>query len=541
MPFIILIAVVVLFHELGHFLVAKLFGIRVEEFSIGFPPKLISKKIGETEYAISLLPVGGYVKLAGQDDFGKQQVNIEDKGMYYSKPAWQRFLVVFAGPFFNFVIGWILFVIIFTNGINVEYNPNYPGKVGYVFENSAAAEAGVQPGDEIIQVGKRKITSWNDLLELSVNPQSDEYEVLIKREEQLLTKKIRPRKSGKRYLFGITQYLEPRIGTIIEQQKNSEARNLPLKPNDLILALDYIPIKQWSAIDEYLFLNPNKNITATIKRNNEIINVVITPEKNQKENIGYLDIELTKSNGGYFILKPLIEKIDNTKFENIDIQAGDKIISVVKLKSKNNSFDGAENLVFEDDFEYKINTGLEFINFVAAYPNEYLALVLERNGEIIKRVVKTQVKNLEYGTLDIHPIQYIENYNFTQAFKKSIEKSKDFIISTIQVIGKIFTNKMQARDVLGGPITMWKMTVITAEAGYNHFLMLMAIISINLGFINLLPIPIIDGGHLVIYIYEMLSGKMPSEKTLNFIQQAGLVIVISLMIFTFYIDIIKMF
>ncbi|HPN31798.1 MAG TPA: RIP metalloprotease RseP [bacterium] len=544
LPFLILLGVVVIFHELGHFLVAKLFGVRVEEFSIGFPPKLIGKKFGETEYIISLLPIGGYVKLAGQDDFGKVSINKEDKGMYYSKPAWQRFLIVFMGPFTNFIIGWALFTGLYVSGMPVEYNPEHPGKIGMVFEKSPSAEAGIQPGDEILFVGDKKIQSWTDLLELSINPQSETYKVKIKRGEQTFEKNITPQKSGNRYLFGISQFQSPEIGSIILND-DPDIKNNPvskLRAGDVINSINGRKIFQWESIEEMNFFNPAKRLVYNVSRNGTEFEIELIPKSNKLENAGFIDLTFVKDyDSKLYATANIIEKVNDPELEKNDIKQGDKIFQAVLLEETKTVIDGVEMTDYSEINEFKISSGYEFIKVALAYPNKQFKIKIERNGEIVERLIKSKTKNFEIGTLNFFPKEYVEKLGFSAAFTKSLYKTKDFIIQTFQVVGKIISRKMEAKTALGGPITMWKMTVITAEAGYSHFLMLMAIISINLGFINLLPIPVIDGGHIVFYIYEMISGKMPSEKVMNLVQQAGLAIIIFLMLFTFYIDIAKMF
>ncbi len=539
-PFALLLGVVVFFHELGHFLVAKLFGVRVDEFSLGFPPKIIGKKFGETEYIISLLPIGGYVKLAGQDDFGTQEINKLDKGMYYSKPAWQRLLIVFAGPFMNFIIGWTVFTYVFNSGVNVDYDPAHPGKIGYVFENSAAQEAGVFSGDEILKIGEKKIESWNDLLELSMNPQADNYEALILRGNKTLKKEITPKKSGNRYVFGILQYQPPVVGTIFESQSDTSNISV-LRANDEIIALDNQPTPQWLSIDEYIFFRPNVKITAYYKRDGYHCTDIIIPRIQTIKDAGFLAIDFKKDTASlFYTMTNIVEKTNDSRLADF-FKNGDKIVEVSVMKPVKNKIKTIEIYDYEKVNSFKPHSGFEIVRNLTGMSNKYVEITIQRGDQLLKKIVQVLSKDLHYGEINITPKEYVEYYSVIDSFKRSLRKTKDLIIQTFQVIGKIFMREMEARDALGGPITIWKITVISAEAGYKHFLLLLAIISINLGFINLLPIPVIDGGHIVIYLYEIISGKMPSEKALNIIQQIGLAFILFLMIFTFYIDISKMF
>jgi regulator of sigma E protease len=188
-----------------------------------------------------------------------------------------------------------------------------------------------------------------------------------------------------------------------------------------------------------------------------------------------------------------------------------------------------------------ISSGYQFDRIITSLGGKNVRLELLRNNNTVYTDFTVDTGNIKISALPAAPPEYIEYYSYRTAFIKSLEKTASLIKQTFQVVFKIFTRKMDAKDVLGGPITIWKISVASAEAGYKHFMLLMAFLSINLGFINLLPIPVIDGGHLVIYLYEMIAGKIPSEKTMNIIQQIGLVFIIFLMLFTFYVDIAKLF
>ena len=219
---------------------------------------------------------------------------------------------------------------------------------------------------------------------------------------------------------------------------------------------------------------------------------------------------------------------------------GDKIIELALMKPVKNKVQSVELYDYKKIDDFSISSGIEFIEYISNFPDEYIEITARRGDQIIKKTVKTQKKKLVFGTTNFSPKEFIEYYPVGEAFKRSIIKTGDLIVSTFQVIGKIFAKKIEARDALGGPITIWRITVEAAKLGHKHYLLLLAMISLNLGFINLLPIPVIDGGHITIYLYEMISGKMPSERVLNIIQHIGLAFIIFLMIFTFYIDIIKM-
>jgi regulator of sigma E protease len=157
LPTLIFLAIAIIFHELGHFLACKLLGIRVEVFSFGFPPKLIGKKWGETEYAISAIPLGGYVKIAGQDPT-EEITGAPDE--FVSHPLWHRSIVVIAGPLFNVLVALVIIYILLVAGTEMS---DFSNIVGPVAPKSIAAKAEILPGDKIIDIDGKEVKYWRDL------------------------------------------------------------------------------------------------------------------------------------------------------------------------------------------------------------------------------------------------------------------------------------------------------------------------------------------------------------------------------------------
>lgn len=193
-PFIFTIGLLILVHELGHFLLAKLVGIRVERFSIGFPPRLIGKKIGDTDYCISAVPLGGYVKMSGMIDESMDAGAVTGEPYeFMSKPIWARFLVIFAGPLFNILLAVFIYSAIFmATGIERPVDPT-PPVVGEVFQGAPAAEIGLQEGDRITAIDGQPIDQWNDLLTLVHNAPEEELQLTWTRDGQEFTSSVTPR------------------------------------------------------------------------------------------------------------------------------------------------------------------------------------------------------------------------------------------------------------------------------------------------------------------------------------------------------------
>ena len=194
--FIILLSVLIFVHELGHFLAARITGVGVLKFSLGFGPKIIGKKIGETEYVLSWIPLGGFVKLLGES--GTEELSPEDeKRSFYKQTRWKRILIILAGPVFNFFLALVIFIIVSMYGL-----PNLTADVGEVQKESAAFKAGMMNGDKIIAIDGQKIIFWEDIRPIIAEGKGKEMEIAVQRgaEKKLLL--IKPKLSKAKNIFG---------------------------------------------------------------------------------------------------------------------------------------------------------------------------------------------------------------------------------------------------------------------------------------------------------------------------------------------------
>lgn len=198
--FILVLGLLIFVHELGHFLFAKLFGVRVLKFSLGFGPKLVGKVFGDTEYVISAFPLGGFVKMFGENP-DEQQITEEDrKGSFAHKPVWQRFMVVLAGPLFNILFSIVLFFMVFSFvGIPTSVDTTRIGKVN---ENSPAAAAGMQAGDVIVRIDDTATVGWINVLDAVKNSAGEPIRVDVEREGEQLSLEIVPAIDAVKNVFG---------------------------------------------------------------------------------------------------------------------------------------------------------------------------------------------------------------------------------------------------------------------------------------------------------------------------------------------------
>lgn len=193
---VIVLGILVFVHELGHFLLAKKLGVAVLKFSLGFGPKLIGKKIGETEYQIAAFPLGGFVKPLGEDP--SEQIKEEDRPRsLWAQPIWKRSLIIGAGPVFNFFLAAVLF-----SGINLFGIPYYPAKIGEVSSGLPAEMAGLKKGDVVLSVNGEKVTKWDDLSKIIRNSKGKDLLLEVKRDGEVLEIKVTPKPSTQKDLFG---------------------------------------------------------------------------------------------------------------------------------------------------------------------------------------------------------------------------------------------------------------------------------------------------------------------------------------------------
>jgi len=225
---IILLGVLIFFHEFGHFLAARFSGVGVVKFSLGFGPKIVGKKIGKTEYVLSLIPLGGYVKLLGED--GNEKLSAEDEKMSFTKKSvWKRMMIIFAGPFFNFLLAVLIYAFIYMYGV-----PALSNVVGEVQKKSAALEAGIKNGDRIISINGSKITYWEEIKPIIAQSKGQALEFVVERKIQTKKIFIKPRLSKTHNIFGeeVSAYLvgiTPANNVVVERRNPWEASIIALK------------------------------------------------------------------------------------------------------------------------------------------------------------------------------------------------------------------------------------------------------------------------------------------------------------------------
>jgi len=438
--FILSLSLLIVLHELGHFIPAKLFKTRVEKFYLFFDYKfsIFKKKIGETVYGIGWIPLGGYVKISGMIDesMDTEQLQEEPKPWEFrSKPAWQRLIIMLGGVFVNFILGIFIYIMLMYS-YGEKYLPNENVTDGVWVQDSLAVSLGLQNGDKILRVDGEEIKKFSDITIEFINGSTYTIErngLVIEKELPIdfIDKLIsRGKNAG--------MIVRPRSPFMFaEFQENSPNANSELLDKDIVIAINGQPLKYQDEVQDILQQNKGEEISLTVKRGteNKTFNVAVS-------NKGTLGV---------------------------------------------------------------IIYGMDFSD-------------LEKLGY--------------YNLADV-------NYSFAAAIPAGINKSYETLTNYVKQLKKIFNPSTGAYKGLGGFISIGSIFPSTWSA--ESFWNITAFLSIMLGFMNLLPIPALDGGHVVFTLWEMITGKKPSDKFLEYAQVTGFILLIALLLFANGNDIFRLF
>jgi regulator of sigma E protease len=420
---VLVFGVVVLIHELGHFLAAKWMGVRVERFSIGFPPRLIGRKIGDTDYCISAIPIGGYVKMSGMID---ESMDTQLTGADYefnSKPVWKRMIIIVAGVVMNFILAIIVLTIL----------------------NYVQGER-ITPFTEIGTVGPR----------------------------------------------GVTQ----RIG---------------FKVGDQILAINGVEVKNWEAVNREFFNNLNEDIIFRIRRNGQEMELKYQKQWFKENNAEYLDIN-------YMPAARVGKVVPGMPAAQAGLKYGDEIIQLAGTP---------------------VNNWLEMTNIIRSHPADTITVDWRRNGETFSARICPQAQPDSAATVGKIGIETYFEYHkvsFPAALINGIDNTFSVIVSVIDGFGWVISGAKPASEMFGGPIMIGKIAINAVKIGWGALWSLIAYLSATLALINILPVPALDGGHLTFLLIEGITRKPLSVKVKLAVQQVGMAILLTLIVYVLYLD-----
>lgn len=511
-----ILSVLVILHEFGHYITAKLFKVRVEKFYLfmdaGF--SLIKKKIGETEWGIGWLPLGGYVKLSGMIDesMDTEQMNTEPQPWEFrSKPAWQRLIIMLGGIIVNILLAWLIFTIMYTTVGKKIISTDELQKNGLAF-GEVGQSVGFKNGDKIISIdGKHhddfKFMNMGVLFgdKIEVDRQGEKIELLLTDEQKGEIIK----KEGKGFVHARWKLNEFFIDSI---NKN----NSDLKRFDEIIGINNERFVYLDQLIDALKTHKNDSINLIIKRNSQEITL-----KTKVDSTGIDSFNKTLFIDQNFNLKKAFVNIisENSPAEKAKIEFNDVIIAVNNIKIESNK-----------DLKKILSENKE---------KEITLTVLRNKKNIDLKTTLDKKGTLGIG-FDKKDDQYIitEKLNFAQAFPEAVSQSWSLFKYNVQSLKLIVRPKTGAYTQIQSPVGIARRLPDTWN--WEFIWNFTALFSIGLAFMNLLPIPGLDGGHALFTIAEMITGKTLSNKTMGYVQTAGMIILLTLMALTFGKDIYQL-
>jgi len=532
-PMIILLGLLVFVHELGHFLAAKFFGVRVETFSLGFGPQILKYKKGFTTYCISAVPLGGYVKMFG-DIYGGE-INEEDKSAsYMHKPVFQRIIVSFAGPLMNLLFAGVLFFNISFIGTHLPDN-----HVGYVFENSEAFQFGFRSYDKILTINGANINFWQDAQKIFNQNKDSQIAVEVLRNSKkielspnVVTKKNPNSLSGIENIGVILGLTNNRHYPYVGVQKSSQLSKIGLQSGDKITKIGNHSIKYFYEIEKFLEASQYP-IEVEFERTSDFFG---KKEDVKKESI-IISSPLSKGNLGLFIPETLIVSVkDDSPAQRGGLLVGDRITTINQKTI--NGFDDIVSAI----------SGFE-------KGDPPLTIGLERQDQALRLNMTPLATDLEdkFGVLESRPtigiiplvskgpsLSLWKAQTIGESVSYALQKTKQWTGMIAMGLVHMFRGKVDTKNI-GGIFSIGAAASYSWAQGMSDFLKMMAIISINLFILNLLPVPVLDGGHLLIFFLEALKGAPLSVKKVELANQVGFLLVLVLMAFALFNDFSRMF
>lgn len=554
---VVLVGLLVFIHEFGHFIVAKACGVGVPVFSIGFGRRIAGIQIGETDYRLSALPFGGYVMLAGADPFGyveDDQQDIPPERAFLNKPVWQRLLVIAAGPAFNLALPFVVFTLVLMAG-----EPQPGNEVGMIAEDGIAADVGIAPGDRIVAVDgvetptmAKVIAGISDLtpgshtltLESPAGQREASFDVPAEGFTGIGIGSSRP------------------SAVVGVDDPGSPAGKAGVRTGDRIVAVDGAATEDWVDVQQ-AFSSAAGPISVRVEgEDGDEREARIVPDPawaptgfvrtdTPSAAWGLLPAELfvdavsasVQDEGGVFTgCAPAPEPppspaqlagvLDGDRFLAIDghpIARWDDVIERVA-----GSMDGEGEAATARPLTLEVVRAGEVVSL------EMTPKVVETTNVLGDFVQRPMIGVYRLGRNVAAPTVR-EYYAFPDAVSRSVDETVWLGTMMVEQIGKLVTGEASVRKSVGGPVEMVRQASAAAQRGIFEYARLMGILSISLGIVNLLPVPVLDGGQLLFFLLEAVRGRPVSVALRERAQQIGVIFMVVLMISVLVMDLQKLF
>lgn len=550
--FLLVLSFLVFFHEMGHFLAAKACNIYVDRFSIGMPPRIIGFKWGETDYCIGALPIGGFVKMAGQEDAPlsdeereREYGNVPPERWFNNKPVWQRMVVLLAGPLANLLLAVLLYGVLVGVGEQVpesalsprigKVEADYPAASAKMYRMANATDTpdmsgepdtvGWQPGDLIVTMNGAPIENIVPALAVNALLHGDSmaHDFVIERTNPDDTKTyyrcaVMPaRKEDERYpRFGVEPFSTVLIAGILPE---TPAEAAGLQPGDMILRANGATVDTSTFLELTQDMPEGQSLDLLVDRGGEQLHLALAPQT-----VGRLKaVALGAPRGEKDPEKatPVVSYIEEDFEKATGLQRKDKITSV-----------GGEPATLKGLQDLIMKSPGKTVSVTVERPAILFGL-LQRSKEITMDLPVDSVRAIG---ISMAPKMVMHRVPLADIVPAAINKGYTAVSQTLLTLKALAMRDVSPKD-LGGPVMIFQVTRDAAQMGWGRLLDITALISINLFVFNLLPLPVLDGGQILINGIEGIRRKPVSMVVLERYQTIGLVLIIGLMLFVTWNDV----
>jgi regulator of sigma E protease len=539
--FILLIGPLIFIHELGHLLAAKLVDVKVGRFSIGFGPPLLRRRIGETEYCLAPIPLGGYVTLLGQNPYEEIPEQDRDRALS-NKPLWARYFVLAAGPVANLIVPILLYFFFF-----LSHSVQPPPVIGTVLDGSAAALSGLEPGDRIVEIDGSDVRSWKEMQSKVAASPDVELRVEIEKQGKRVQRFVTPRRTFVENPLGIPEprgllgvyahFYAPQIGIV---DPHSSAYEGGLRTGDVITSIEGEPVRTIEDLQTLVARPPDSLVRLTYLRPHATafqFGTLLWFESNHAQLLprpGDARGRVPESPTGLLPANTFVRFVEHdSPAARAGLRPGDRVLEVDGVAVTR--WESVANILNRAETE-------PTVMLVQALDGDPRELTVKQEVRTRRDIYKTEFTYLYLGAEpygisrapELEPIRGRFTYAAQASWGETI-----YMLEMMWTALRQMVTLQRGVEELSSVVGIFNFAGTAAEQGPTEFLMLMALISLNLAFVNLLPIPILDGGHLLFFTIEAIRRKPLGQRAREIASAIGLVIVLLLMLIALRNDVMR--